>query len=113
MDRLGHLNQSSYHDLFYEARSALLEPIRSDTSRFVIAHAEIDYVHEVCYADGHVDIDVWVATIGSKSVTLEHEMRLPNGMLAARDVVVLVAWDVTRRCSRLLRSDERRQLGAV
>jgi acyl-CoA thioesterase FadM len=113
MDRLGHLNHTCYHDFFLEARAALMEPIRTDTERFVVARVEAEFLHEVRLADGYVDVTAIPAELGTKSVKVEQELRLPNGTLAARGRVVLVAWDVTARHSRALSDRERAALSAV
>ena len=55
MDRLGHLNHTCYHDFFLEARAGLMEPIRTDNERFVVARVEAEFLHEVRLADGYVD----------------------------------------------------------
>ncbi len=110
IDRLGHLNHAAYNDLFYEARVALLDLTWPQSAQVVLARLEIDYLREVRHADGHVDIVARVADIGTKSITIEHEMQLPNGTVAARCRTVAVAWDVATRRSRPLGADERRAL---
>jgi acyl-CoA thioesterase FadM len=107
MDVLGHLNHSVYHELFYEARCVLMEPIRTARYRHVLASDAVDYLAEVRHDHGYVDVTVHVEAIGRKSVTLMHEMRLPDGALAARNRVVLVAWDAVERRSRDLSGQER------
>jgi acyl-CoA thioester hydrolase len=110
MDRLGHLNNSSYHDFFFEVRAALMDPIRTDNERFVVARVEVEFLHEVRLADGYVDVTASSIAVGTKSVKLEQEMRRPNGTLAARSEVSLVAWDVAARGSRPLATHERAAL---
>jgi acyl-CoA thioester hydrolase len=110
MDRLGHLNHTCYHDFFLEGRAALLEPIRTDNERFVVARVDAEFLHEVRLADEYVDVTATVAQIGTKSLTLEQELTLPDGTLCARGRVVLVAWDVTARHSRALSDRERAAL---
>jgi len=113
MDRLGHLNHIAYHDLFYEARALLLDPIRSQASTVVLIRAEIDYLREVRHADGHVDVVARIAEIGTKSFTIEHEMLLPDGTAAARSRAVIVAWDAAARSSRALTAHERAALSGA
>ena len=110
MDVLGHLNHSVYGELFFEARSSLMEPLRREDQRFVLARSEVDYLHEVRYEDGHVDVLVRVGELGRKSLTLLHELLLPDGTLAARNRIVMVAWDVPARRSRELSQREREAL---
>jgi acyl-CoA thioester hydrolase len=45
--------------------------------------------------------------LGRTSVTVTHEIRLPDGTLAAEGTSVLVAWDGEARRSRPLGEDER------
>jgi acyl-CoA thioesterase FadM len=110
MDVLGHLNHTVYNELFFEARGSLMEPLRTEDQRFVLARSEVDYLHEVRLEDGHVDVLVRVDELGRKSLTLEHELRLPDGTVAARNRTVIVAWDVAARRSRELSPQEREAL---
>lgn len=111
MDALDHLNHSVYQDFFFEARRALLEA-RTEGQRFVIARAELDYLREVRYDDGHVEVVVRVSELGRRSVTLLHELLLPDRAVAARNRTVLVAWDAVARRSRELSPHERTALAA-
>jgi acyl-CoA thioesterase FadM len=110
MDRLGHLNHTCYHDFFLEARAALMEPIRTDNERFVVARVEAEFLHEVRLADEWVDVSAVPAELGTKSVKVAQEIRLLDGTLSARGLVVLVAWDVAARHSRALSDRERAAL---
>jgi acyl-CoA thioester hydrolase len=117
MDMLGHLNQSVYHELLEEGRAALIGELArrsgSDTGHgaFVLAHVDLDYRHEVRKDHGEVEIAVWVADVGSSSVRLDHEVRLPDGTVAAAGRTVLVGWDPQRRAKRTLSDAERAALG--
>jgi acyl-CoA thioester hydrolase len=114
IDTLGHVNQAVYHELLEDARVAFLEPIMvHEDESFVLARIELDYRHEVRYDAGHVDIVVRVAELGTRSVTLENEMLLPDGTVAASGKAIVVAWDMKARRSRLLTQAERDQLGAL
>jgi acyl-CoA thioesterase FadM len=110
MDRLGHLNNSGYHDFFFEVRSALMDSVRTENERFVVARVEVEFLHEVRLADEYVEVTARSIAVGHKSIKLEQEMRLPNGTLAARSLVFLVAWDVAARRSRPLATHERAAL---
>lgn len=116
MDMLGHLNQAVYHELLEEARAALITEIlrRAGTDHahgsFVLAHVDLDYHREVRKDHGQVDILVRVGRIGGSSVTLEHEVRLPDGTVAASGNTVLVAWDPVVRGKRTLSEAERAAL---
>lgn len=107
MDRLGHLNHIAYHELFYEARAALLEPLRDEGMAVVVARVEVDYLHEVRQADGHVDLTVRVGEVRTRSFEIEHELCVPDGTPAARSRAVVVAWDAQARAPRALTERER------
>ena len=114
MDMLGHLNQAVYHELLEEGRAALINALgRERRFPFVLARVELDYLHEVRHRDGHVDIATRVERVGGKSVTLLHEVTLPDGTPAATGLSVLVAWDVEGRRARPLGDAERAALGAA
>jgi acyl-CoA thioester hydrolase len=113
MDMLGHLNQAVYHELLEEVRGALLASLRDESGfAFVLARVELDYRREVRRGDGHVEVVARVAAVGRTSVTLEHEIVLPDGTPAASGRSVLVAWDPEARAARALSADERAALGA-
>ena len=44
---------------------------------------ELDYRHEILHAHGEVDVIQRVERLGRSSVTVTHEIRLPDGTLAA------------------------------
>jgi len=116
MDMLGHLNQSVYHELIEEGRIALIADIMRRTREevppggFVLAHVDLDYQAEVREDHGEVDIVVRVARVGASSIELKHEVRLPDGRLAASRKSILVAWDLTARSKRPLSEVERAAL---
>jgi acyl-CoA thioester hydrolase len=112
MDMLGHLNQAVYHELLEEGRAALINSLgRERRFPFVLARVELDYLHEVRHRDGHVDISTRIERVGGKSVTLVHELTLPDGTPAAAGRSILVAWDPETRGARWLTEDERAALG--
>ena len=114
---LGHLNQSVYHELLEEGRIALIADLMRRVGEehvnvgYVVAHVDLDYHGEVRKDHGEVDIVVRVAGVGTSSVELEHEVRLPDGRIAASGKTVLVAWDLTARTKRPLSEGERAALG--
>jgi acyl-CoA thioester hydrolase len=116
MDMLGHLNQSVYHELLEEGRAALITEIVRRVGvdhahgAFVLAHVDLDYHAEVRKDHGEVGIVVRVADVGTSSLRLEHEVRLPDGGLAASGTTILVAWDPARRGKRALTDAERAAL---
>jgi acyl-CoA thioester hydrolase len=114
MDMLGHLTQSVYHELLEEGRAALFASLGEDTAfAFVLARVELDHLREVRPAAGHVDVDVRVAAVGRSSVTVDHDVLLPDGTVAASGRSVLVAWNLEARGSRELTDAERGALGIV
>jgi acyl-CoA thioester hydrolase len=116
MDMLGHLNQSVYHELLEEARAALItELVRrvgSDHQHgaFVLAHVDLDYHAEVRKDHEAVEVAVRVARVGTSSIQLDHDVRLPDGTLAASGKTILVAWDPAARGKRALTKAERAAL---
>ena len=115
MDRLGHLNQARYHSFLGSTRGRLLSSRvdRGDRGAFVVARIELDHHHEVLRSDGHVEVRARVLRVGAKSVTIENEIRRPDGTLAARGLAIMVAWDDVARCSRAMTDDERVALGGA
>ena len=115
---LGHLNQSVYHELLEEGRAALIWALmrRSGTERdqgaYVLAHVDLDYHSEVRKDHGQVDIVVRVGRVGTSSFRLRHEIRLPDGTVAASGETVMVAWDPRTRAKRPLTEGERTALAA-
>ena len=116
MDMLGHLNQSVYHELLEEGRIALIADLmgRARGERieggYVLAHVDLDYHAEVRKDHEAVDIVVRVARVGTSSIELDHDVRLPDGRLAASGKSVLVAWDLAARTKRSLSEAERAAL---
>lgn len=115
MDMLGHLNQSVYHELLEEGRSALLERIGAmdEGWGFVLARVELDHRREVRRTDGEVEVVVRVQRVGRSSVTLANDVRLLDGTVAASGITVIVGWDGETRSSRELTPLERERLGAA
>lgn len=112
LDQLGHVNQSAYHELLEEGRGALFAPAiaLSGEFRFALARVELDYRHEILHADGEVQVIQRVERLGRSSVTVTHEIRLPDGTLAAEGTSVMVAWDTEARRGRPLTDAERAAL---
>ena len=116
MDMLGHLNQAVYHELLEEGRGALIaEMIRRSGGdhahgAWVLVHVDLDYRHEVRKDHGEVEVYVRLDHVGSSSVRVVNEIRLPGGEVAAGGTSVLVAWDARARTKRVLSDAERRAL---
>ncbi len=118
MDMLGHLNQSVYHELLEEARAGLITELvrrvgpEQVHGTFVLARVELDHRVEVRKDHETVEITVRVAHVGTSSLRLEHDLRLPDGTVAATGSTVLVGWDPVTRGKRGLTEAERAGLGA-
>jgi acyl-CoA thioester hydrolase len=116
MDMLGHLNQSVYHELLEEGRAALISELIRRVGEdhphggYVIAHVDLDYHREVRKDHGEVEVVVQLAGVGNSSFRLDHEIRLPDGELAASGKTVVVAWDPAARGKRPLSDAERAAL---
>jgi len=111
LDLLGHVNQSVYHEILEEGRGALFTKLEENSFPFVLVHVEIDYRNEVRRDHGHVEVVSRIGRVGSKSVTVEERIELPDGTIAAEGSSVLVAWDPAARESRELSPEERSALG--
>ena len=112
---LGHLNQSVYHELLEEGRAGLItEVLRRSAGEvhggYVVVHVDLDYHHEVRKDHQAVEVIVSVRSVGTASVQLAHEIRLPDGEIAASGHTVLVAWDPVARGKRTLGEAERAAL---
>jgi acyl-CoA thioester hydrolase len=116
MDMLGHLNQSVYHELLEEGRAALMTEIvrraGSDHAHgtFVLVHVDLDYHREVRKDHREVEVVVRLTEVGNTSIRMRHEIRLPDGSLAASGTTILVAWDPAQRGKRALSDAERTAL---
>jgi acyl-CoA thioester hydrolase len=116
MDMLGHLNQSVYHELLEEGRAAVMWELMRRAGNdnipgtYVLAHVDLDYHTEVRKDHGEVEIVVTVSGVGNSSFRLRHELRLPDGTVAASGETVMVAWDPRRRGKRALTEAERTAL---
>jgi acyl-CoA thioester hydrolase len=109
LDQLGHLNQAVYHELLEEGRGALLAR-DGDDFRFAIVHVELDYRNEVRRDHGWVEVVSQVTQVGRTSVTIEEQIVLPDGTVAAEGKSVLVAWDMDARAGREISEAERESL---
>jgi acyl-CoA thioester hydrolase len=119
MDMLGHLNQSVYHELLEEGRAAviwgLLRKVGTDHAHgaYVLAHVHLDYHAEVRKDHEQVEIVMRIGRVGTSSFRLLHEVRLPDGNIAASGETVMVAWDPRTRAKRPLSEGEIAALSAT
>jgi acyl-CoA thioester hydrolase len=115
LDSLGHVNHTVYHALLEEIRFVLLRPpeeLPADGWSFVLARVELDHLVEVRRFDGPVELVGRIERVGTKSVTLSHEIRKRDGTVAASGTSVLVAFDAVTRRAREITDEERRYLQA-
>jgi acyl-CoA thioester hydrolase len=118
MDMLGHLNQSVYHELLEEGRAAVIAELMRSVGNgrphgaYVLAHVDLDYHTEVRKDHGQVEVLIRVGRVGTSSFRLEHELRLPDGTIAASGETVMVAWDPATRGKRPLSESERAVLSS-
>jgi acyl-CoA thioester hydrolase len=113
LDLLGHLNQAVYHEYLEEGRAALMDSLgEGNRFPFVLARVELDYRAEIRRRHGEVEVVARVERVGSKSLTVSHDVLLPDGTVAASGTSVFVAWDVEARGSRPLTDAERAALEA-
>lgn len=113
LDLLGHLNQAVYHEYLEEGRAALMASLGEGARfPFVLARVELDYHAEVRRAHRQVEVVARVQRVGTKSLTVSHDVVLPDGTLAASGSSVFVAWDPQARGSRALTEAEREALEA-
>ena len=91
-------------------RTAWLErtlPSRGDVHDFVLARVEMNFRHEIRLQHVGVDVLMRVGAVGRTSVTIDHEIRLIDGTVAADGRTVLVAWDEEQRRPRPLTDADR------
>jgi acyl-CoA thioester hydrolase len=105
LDNLGHLNQATYHEFMEEGRATLLHGMPD--FRFVLARVEMNFRHEIRREHDGVDVVMRVGALGRTSVTVDHEVRLVDGTVAADGRTILVAWDEEQRRPRPLTDAER------
>jgi acyl-CoA thioester hydrolase len=116
IDRLGHLNQSVYHEFLEEARAGLMIDLArrageaGPVGTWVVVRVELDYHAEVRYDHREVEVLARAGHVGNSSVRLDHEITLPDGTVAASGSTVLVAWDSAARGKRAITEAERAAL---
>ncbi len=108
LDTLGHVNNAVYLTYFEQARVHLLDEYyrknRGDFD-FVIAHAEVDYLHPIFLEE--ITVKVWVSRIGNTSFTLSYEIYNGKGTLCARGHTVQVVYDARRGTKKPISDDFR------
>ncbi len=108
-DMLGHVNHARALSLVEDARVAMTsEPALEGASRdFILARLEVDYLRQLYYRPHEpVTVESWVTRLGTKSVTLQQDLR-QDGHVALSAVAVLVAFDFAADASRAFDAGER------
>jgi acyl-CoA thioester hydrolase len=67
----------------------------------------MNFRHEIRREHDGVDVVMRVGALGRTSVTVDHEVRLVDGTVAADGRTILVAWDEEQRRPRPLTDAER------
>jgi acyl-CoA thioester hydrolase len=103
-DSMGHMNNAVYSTFLEEARIDLV----GDLTDFILARVEIDFRAQLRAGD-EVEVHTRCARIGTKSLVLEHEVRV-DGRLAAEAKSVLVGYDYEQEQSVALSDAVRARL---
>ncbi len=96
-DRLGHVNNAVYAEMFEAGRVEMLAPLdlMGGPHAVVIARLEIDFLREMNWP-GQVTIETWVTRLGTKSLHMAQRL-LVEGAETARSRSVLAVIDVQTR----------------
>ncbi len=111
LDTLGHVNNAVYLTYFEQARVHLLNEYYRKTRGdfdFVIAHAEVDYLHPIFMEE--ITVRVWVSRIGNTSFTLSYEIYNQKGILCAKGHTVQVVYDARKGTKKAIPDDFREYL---
>ena len=113
MDAYGHVNNAVYLNYLEEVRDAWVQAVLGplgDTWDFVLAHVEIDYLHELKQDDGAVLVNCVGASVGRASIRTREEIVKLDGTVSARASAVIVPREPTTGRSRPLTDGEREAL---
>jgi acyl-CoA thioester hydrolase len=112
-DAYGHVNNAVYLTYLEEVRDEWLERALGDAGDawgYVTARVAIDFRRELTQDDDAIVARLWLARIGTSSVTTREEIITVSGELAAEAEAVLVARDTETGRSRPLTDVERAAL---
>ncbi|HYG72156.1 MAG TPA: thioesterase family protein [Actinomycetota bacterium] len=113
MDAYGHVNNAVYLNYLEEVRDAWVHAVLGplgDTWDFVLAHVEIDYLHELKQDDGVVLVRCAGGSVGRSSIRTREEIVRLDGTVSARASAVVVPRDPATGRSRPLTDEEREAL---
>ena len=106
-DAMGHVNNAVYSTYLEQARIAILGGLET----FILARVEIDFRAEL-RAGEDVEVHSRCAHIGTKSITIEHEIRAGERVVAEAKSV-LVGYDYEAGASVPLSENQRRRLSSA
>lgn len=113
-DQLRHVNNTRYLTYTEEARLRWLAEApteRADGLGFILARTECDFVAPVHFATGgDLQVRSGVVSVGRTSVTVDQDVVLLDGSVAARTRSVLVAYDYNESKPRPWTDTEREWL---
>jgi acyl-CoA thioester hydrolase len=113
VDAYQHVNNAVYATYLEECRDEWLAAALGedgDSWNFVLARVAIDFRRELRLEDDAIVVSCRLERIGNASLTLQEEIRMQDGTLAAESEAVLVARDRTTGRSRPLSDVERAAL---
>jgi len=113
MDAYGHVNNAVYLNYLEEVRDAWVQAVLGplgNTWDFVLAHVEIDYLHELKQDDGAILVNCAGASVGRSSIRTREEIVKLDGTVSARASAVIVPREPTTGRSRPLTDGEREAL---
>ncbi|WP_239021779.1 acyl-CoA thioesterase [Nocardioides jishulii] len=101
VDVYGHVNNVKYFEYFQEARIPVVERISAGEDHsgvgVVVARKEVDYLRPIHFRAEPYDVWSWVSRVGSRSVTVESEIRDGDTLLSRAKVVMVFFDPLTQR----------------
>jgi acyl-CoA thioester hydrolase len=115
VDVADHVNNAVYLTYLETARIAYLREVLGDgflyQLQLILAHITVDFRAPAHFPET-LEIGARVSRVGTKSFTMEHEIRGGDGRLVAEASSVLVAYDYEAHASMPVPEEWRRRLNA-
>jgi acyl-CoA thioester hydrolase len=115
VDVADHVNNAVYLTYLETARIAYLREVLGDgflyQLQLILAHITVDFRAPAHFPET-LEIGARVSRVGTKSFTMEHEIRGGDGRLVAEASSVLVAYDYEADASMPVPEEWRRRLNA-
>lgn len=96
VDVYGHVNNVKYFEYYQEARIPVVDRISAGVDHsgvgIVIARKQVDYLRPIRFRAKPYDVWSWISHVGSRSVTVESEIR-DGDTVFSRAKVVMVFFD--------------------